>query len=67
MLTEAAYVGNHSKQYVEVPVRNAYGWLWCSIMLIMDEMEHCMEMEELDEEAVDAVDALSDQLDNGLT
>ena len=36
-------------------------------MPIMDKMEHCMEMNKLDEEVVDAVDALLDQLDNGLT
>ena len=35
-------------------------------MPIMDEMDHCMEMEKLDGEAVDAVDALLDQLDDGL-
>jgi hypothetical protein len=37
------------------------------MMPIMDKMEHCMEMNKWDEEVVDAVDALLDQLDNGLT
>jgi len=37
------------------------------MMPIMDKMEHCMKMNKLDEEVVDAVDALLDQLDNGLT
>jgi hypothetical protein len=66
MLAEAAHVGNRSKQYVEAPVRNAYGYFQRSIMPIMDEMDHCMEMRKLDGEAVDAADALLDQLDNGL-
>lgn len=66
MLAEAAHVGNRSKQYVEAPVRNAYGYFQRSIMPIMDEMDHCMEMRKLDGAAVDAADALLDQLDNGL-
>jgi molecular chaperone GrpE (heat shock protein) len=66
MLAEAAHIGNCSKQYVEALVRNACGYFQCSMMPIMNKMEHCMEMEKLDEEAVDAVDALLDQLDNGL-
>ena len=67
MLAEAAHVGNHSKQFVEVLVRNAYGYFQHSMMPIMDKMEHCMEMNKLDEEVVDAVDALLDRLDNVLT
>jgi hypothetical protein len=65
MLAEAAQIGNRTQDYVEAPVRNVHGYFQRSMIPILDEVEPCMEMKDLDEEALEAVDELLDELEAG--